>query len=167
MARPSASPGMTLVELLVVIAIIGAMIISVGLSIGLAGDRGAKSEAVRLATALESFSLQARSSGRTLAWSHSGATYRFWQRDTDGGWLVLSGSPDFAQRQLPAGTRITTVTVDGQELAADQRLVFSLTPPLFQIALGEGDQAYRLNASPSGRVRVESVTRTAEKAAFQ
>ncbi len=167
MARPGASPGMTLVELLVVIAIIGAMIISVGLSIGLAGDRGVKYEAERLATTLESFALQARSSGRTLAWSHSGPIYRFWQRDTDGGWLLLTGNSDFAQRQLPSGMRITLVSVDGQALASDQRLVFSLTPPLFQIVMVEGDQAYRLNASPAGRILVEPVARQAETAAFR
>jgi general secretion pathway protein H len=154
--RSAGNRGMTLVELLVVIAIIGVMAVGVGLTIGAVVDRGARDEATRLAAVLESFSVQARSSGRPLAWSHSGDRYRFWQRDTEGRWSAVAGDRDFGPRQLPASARISRVELDGQVLTADQKLVFSLTPPLFRITLGEGEATYRVRGSPSGRVQVES-----------
>lgn len=151
------SRGMTLIELLVVIVILGALTAGVGFSFGFARDRGAKEEAERLAMGLESFSLTARTTGKKLAWSYDKGGYRYWQRDGEGTWTVLSAG-DFVPRPLPAGVQVAAVLWDGQDLEAEHRAVFGITPPLFRIELLAENHRFRIQGTPTGQVTARRET---------
>ncbi len=144
---------MTLLELLVVIVIIAVLLVGVGLSVGSSGRGTVKEEAERLAMSLETVALSARTSAKKYAWSHSVDAYQFWEQAADGEWTVITQNSDFRARKLPDAIRFADVFWEGQAILPGQRIVFSMMPPVLNIAILGTDARYRVLASPAGSIR--------------
>ena len=88
--------------------------------------------------------------------SRGGEDWRLaWRGDRLRLWRPSVATADQAERavELPSGTAIRSLTVDGQPWPADQALALTgfSTPPLrLELAVGEG--AATLRSSPTGRV---------------
>jgi type II secretion system protein H len=117
--------GFTLLELLVVL-----VIISIGIStvvIALQPDtRGmVREEGDRLAALLGLASEESALGGTTLAWVGREDGYEFQSRElTDLGpdWQVVRGDDLLHPRQLPNGTTIRSIEVDGKAVALGERV---------------------------------------------
>jgi general secretion pathway protein H len=117
--------GFTLIELLVVLFIIGVV---AGLAVVqfMPDDRAVlREEAERLALLLENAGLEARASGRSLAWSSEGHGYQFWKKNDYGDWVCIEDDAAFRPRTLPDGISINTVKVEGQPLQPGERIPLS------------------------------------------
>lgn len=117
--------GFTLIELLVVIVVMG---IAMGLvMVQLMPDHRAplRDEAGRLALLLENAGLEARASGRSLAWSGAKNTYQFYQKNKYGDWVVTDDNSPFRPRTLPKGVNINQVSVEDQPLKQGEYVVLS------------------------------------------
>lgn len=141
--RRTADRGFTLIELLVVL-----IIISVGLSVAVIALRPdsravVRQEGERLAVLLELASEESGVNGMPLAWAGTENGYEFHARElTDQGpdWIVIRGDDLLHPRELPTGTTILGIRLDGQILAFGQRVPLGnqTTHKLsVEIALGE------------------------------
>jgi general secretion pathway protein H len=128
--NPSLSPspfpllqqGFTLIELLVVLVVMG---IALGLVVVqlMPDDRATlREEAQRLALLLENAGLEARASGRPLAWSAEKNGYRFWNKNDYGDWVRIENDAAFRPRILPDAMHIAEVTVEMQRLQPGEQL---------------------------------------------
>lgn len=123
--RRTVDRGFTLIELLVVL-----VIISAGLSVAVIALRPdsravVNQEGDRLATLLGLASEESSVNGMPLAWIGNENSYEFQARElTDQGpdWIVVRGDDLLRPRQLPTGTTIRSILVDGQPLAFGQRV---------------------------------------------
>jgi general secretion pathway protein H len=127
----TASHGFTLIELLVVMVIMGIALGAVVLQL-LPDERAIlREEAQRLALLLENAGLEARASGRSLAWTfdqnnaNERDTYRFWHKNEYSDWVKIGHDPVFRARALADGVRITQVSIENQPLPAGEYLVLS------------------------------------------
>lgn len=151
---PTLPRGFTLIELLVVLVIIG---IALGLvMVQLMPDRRAqlREESERLALLLENAGMEARASGRSLAWSGSGNHYRFWRKNQYGDWVRIDDDSPFRPRDLPAGLSIGEVSVEEQlikpeELVRFDAATFALP---FRIQLGSADGRANVTGKSTGDV---------------
>lgn len=149
--------GFTLVELLVVLLVIG---IALGMvTVQLMPDERAvlREEAERLALLLENAGLEARASGRSLAWSGEQAHYRFWNKNDYNDWRRIESDGALRPRDLPQGIGIGTVTVEDQPIEPGGYLSLSASGFAlpFRIQLrGESGSAAVVGKS-TGRVSVE------------
>jgi prepilin-type N-terminal cleavage/methylation domain-containing protein len=117
--------GFTLLEMLLAL-----VIIAVGISmavIALRPDpRGVvREEGDRLAALLGLASEESSAGGMPLAWVGREGGYEFQARElTDGGpdWVVVRGDDLLHPRELPTGTSILSIQVDGQTLEFGQRV---------------------------------------------
>lgn len=73
-------------------------------------------EAQRLALLLENAGMEARASGRPLAWSAEKNAYRFWKKNDYGEWVRLEDDGIYRSRTLPDGLGIAEVSVETQPL---------------------------------------------------
>jgi general secretion pathway protein H len=111
--------GFTLVELLVVLVVMGIALSMV--MVQLMPDRQAplRDEAARLALLLENAGLEARASGRMLAWSGEKNSYRFFAKKNINiykDWVRIDDDSLFRPRILPEGVNIGEVSVEEQVL---------------------------------------------------
>jgi general secretion pathway protein H len=117
--------GFTLIELLVVMVVMG---VALGLvMVQLMPDQRAplREEAGRLALLLENAALEARASGRSLAWSGEKNSYRFLSRNEYGDWVRIDDDTSFRPRTLPQGVGIGEVSVEEQPLKAGEYVLLS------------------------------------------
>ncbi len=98
--------GFTLIELLVVLVVMG---VALGLvAVQLMPDNRAilREEAQRLALLVENAGMEARVSGRPLAWSGEKNSYRFWKKNDYADWVRIEDAAAFRARTLPEGMHI-------------------------------------------------------------
>lgn len=117
--------GFTLIELLVVMLVMG---IAMGLVVvQLMPDHRAplREEAGRLALLLENAGLEARASGRSLAWSGDKNNYRFLSKNEYGDWVRIDDDSSFRPRTLPEGVNIGEVSVEEQALKPGEYVLLS------------------------------------------
>ena len=145
--------GFTLIELLVVLVVIG---VSLGLvMVQLLPDRSGplREESARLALLLENAGLEARASGRSLAWSGEKGNYRFSSKNAYGDWVRIDDGSVFRPRTLPGGINITEVTVEEQVVKQGEYILLSahsFAVP-FRIRLSSGLGGEFMSASVTGK----------------
>jgi general secretion pathway protein H len=121
----SSQRGFTLIELLVVLVVMG---VAMGLvMVQLMPDRNAplREEAARLALLLENAGLEARASGRSLAWSGEQNSYRFFSKNSYGDWVRIVDDSSFRPRTLPEGVNVGEVSVEEQPLKPGEFVLLS------------------------------------------
>ncbi len=147
-------PGFTLIELLVVLVVMG---IALGMvAVQLMPDHRAvlREEAQRLALLLGNAGMEARASGRPLAWSAEKNGYRFWKKNDYGEWVRLEDDSMFRPHALPDGLGIAEVSVEEQPLKPGEQMslnAFSFTLP-FRIRLTGEHAAASVIGSSTGAV---------------
>lgn len=156
--------GFTLVELLVALVVMG---IALGLVVPqLMPDERSQlnDEARRLALLLENAGLQARASGRTMAWNSDGQHYRFWRKNDYGDWVRIEDDPSFRARNLPAGIRIASVEVAGLPLSSGEYLALSANSFAlpFRIDLVTGSISASVHGESTGNVTAKIGDRDAQ-----
>lgn len=118
--------GFTLIELLVVLVVMG---VALGLvMVQLMPDRQAplREEAARLALLLENAGLEARASGRSLAWSGEKNSYHFLrQKDEYNDWVRIVDDTSFRPRTLPEGVFVGEISVEEQPLKPGEFVLLS------------------------------------------
>ena len=141
--KQSLERGFTLIELMVVM-----VIIAVGIGVAVIALRPdnqgvVRQEGDRLAVLLGLANEESGVNGMPLAWIGNESGYEFQARElTDQGpdWTVVRGDDLLHPRQLPTGTYIRSIQVDGQALGFGQRVPLGnqATHDLsVEIALGE------------------------------
>ncbi|MBI3903316.1 MAG: prepilin-type N-terminal cleavage/methylation domain-containing protein [Nitrosomonadales bacterium] len=146
--------GFTLIELLVVLVITG---IALGVAVVqlMPDDRATlREEAQRLALLLENAGMEARASGRPLAWSAENDGYRFWKKNDYGDWVGLDDDAIFRPRSLPAGLHIAEVSVEAQALKPGAQMplsAWSFAPP-FSIRMHGEHASANIAGSSTGAV---------------
>lgn len=73
-----------------------------------------RDEASRLALLLENAGLEARASGRSMAWSGEKNNYRFLIKNEYGDWVRIDDGASFRPRTLPEGVNVGEVSVEEQ-----------------------------------------------------
>ena len=150
-----ASRGFTLIELLVALVIIG---LFSGLISGIMQpDERAllQVEAERLAQLLDLAGTDARMSGKSIAWTADGASYRFWSYRTGTGWSEIRNNDLFRQRTLPQGMKIGSMLIEAFPVGNLMRLEFNShgSMPAYAIKISLGAERYTVEGSPVGDVR--------------
>jgi len=84
-----------------------------------------RDEAARLALLLENAGLEARASGRSLAWTGEKNSYRFFNRNEYGDWVRIVDDTAFRPRTLPEGVNVGEVSVEEQPLKPGEYVVLS------------------------------------------
>jgi len=145
--------GFTLIELLVVLLIMG---LCAGLAVAIArpDERALLGvEAERLAQLLDLAAVEARLTGKPVAWSAQATEYRFWRWREDAGW---SDARDDAlrPRTLPAGMTISDLRIEAVP-SAGLRLEFNPYSALaYELRMSLGATQLAVVASPLGEVRI-------------
>lgn len=164
--RISVQRGFTLIELLVVLVVMG---IALGLVVAqLMPDKQAslREEAARLALLLENAGMEARASGRSMAWSGDKNAYRFFSKNEYGDWVRIVDDSPFRPRTMSDGVGVGAITVEDQPLRPGEYVILSahaFAAP-FRIRLSHeygtasvigkstGDVTYQLD-QPAGNVQ--------------
>jgi general secretion pathway protein H len=149
--------GFTLVELLVVLVVMG---IALGIVVVqlMPDDRAAlREEAARLALLLENAGLEARSSGRSMAWSAENNGYLFWKKNNYNDWARIEDDSMFRPRKLPEGTRIGEITLEDQPLKPGEQIALSASAyaPPFRIKISNATASATINGKSTGEVIVQ------------
>ena len=152
--------GFTLVEMLVVLMIMGIFLGLVSVNIAPSERDVLRVEAERLAQVLDLAAEEARTTGKSIAWTAEDSGYRFWRRGSDSQWSEIRDSDLLRPRKLSPGMGIADLRVEGMRTPAVKRLEF---PPggamlAFTIDLVLGAERYSVAASPVGELRVTAGT---------
>jgi general secretion pathway protein H len=113
-------------------------------------------EAERLAQLLDLAAVEARLTGKPIAWTVEGAQYRFWRWRDDAGWSEAR-EDSLRARRLPAGMAISELRIEAMRPQAGMRLEFVAQGSVaydFQMSLGAA--RYSVAASPVGDVRIHA-----------
>lgn len=148
--------GFTLIEVLVTLVIMG---LFVGLvTVIIRPDERAllRAEAERLAQLLDLAGIEARISGKPIAWTADGPGYRFWRYRENTGWLEIRGNELLRARTLPQGMTIASLLIETMRARDAMRLEFSPqgSTMAYAIKLALGAEYYTVAGSPVGEVRV-------------
>ena len=117
--------GFTLIELLVVLIVMGVAMGMVMLQLMPDKNAALREEAGRLSLLLENAGLEARASGRSLAWSGEGSRYRFLAKNEYGDWVRIDDESVFRPRILPEGVNVGGISVEGQALKEGEFVLLS------------------------------------------
>jgi general secretion pathway protein H len=159
--------GFTLVELLVVLVVMG---IALGMVVvQLMPDKQAplRDEAARLSLLLENAGLEARASGRSLAWSGEKNQYRFSSKNDYGDWVRIVDDSPFRPRTMPEGVNIGEVSVEGLPLKQEEYILLSANTYAapFRIHLTSEYGGASVNGKSTGDVLFTLDSQTADKTA--
>lgn len=153
--------GFTLIEMLVVVLIMG-LFVGLVSAITRPDDRGLLHvEAERLAQLLDFAAVESRLTGKSIAWTSDGSSYRFWRLHEDSGWSEVHDNDLLRMRTLPQGMTIAELRVETARPHDVMRLEFvPYVPTLaFTVEMSLGAERYTVAASPIGDVRVLSSAR--------
>jgi general secretion pathway protein H len=150
--------GFTLVELLVVLVVMGIALAIVVPQLMPDDRTSLREEAARLALLLENAGLEARSSGRSMAWTSGNTGYLFWRKNDYNDWARVEDDTPFRPRTLPEGTHIGEVTVDNQLLKPGEPLALSASAfaPPFRIRLNNASAGTTVIGKSTGEVIVQA-----------
>jgi len=154
--RPTAgrARGFTLIEIMIAISI--AAVLSATLMLVAMPDEATRAheDARRLAALLELASTEARTSGRSLAWSPESGGYSFWQLGEDGEWVRFPETSIYRQRSFGAQTAWRAVLVDARELPPGERIAFPHygSQALIEATIAGGRARFTLRGSILGRI---------------
>lgn len=122
---PSRQPGFTLIELLVVLVVMGVVLGLAMVQMMPDKDASLRDEGLKLALLLESAGMEARASGRPLAWSGEKNNYRFLRKNNYGDWTRIDDDTLFRPRTMTEGVNLGEIKVEGQSLKRGELLLFS------------------------------------------
>ncbi len=154
----NAQGGLTLIEMMVVLVVMGIVLGMAAVQFMPDEREVLRQEAQRLALLLENAGMEARASGRSLAWSPEAHGYGFWTRNDFGDWVRIENDEEFRARIFPEHVHIASVTVESQPLQPGARLLLSaasFTLP-FQIILVNANAKAGVVGGSTGSVTVES-----------
>ena len=143
-----------MIELLVVLLIMG-LVVGLASVIVSPDDRGLlRVEAERLAQVLDLAAAEARLTGRSLAWTGEGSSYRFWRMSGEADWSEVVDSDELRARTLPQGMRISGLRVEDIPAREIMRLEFApyAEPAAFGIELSLDRARYTVAGSPIGEL---------------
>lgn len=154
---PKRSSGFTLIELLVVLVIMGLFAGLVSTLVRPDERTLLRVEAERLARLLDLASTEASISGKAVAWTADGGSYRFWQY-RDAGWQEIHGDSLLHPRTLPESMAIEALTIETVPVQGIMRLEFSYygSVPAYAIRMGMGAERYWVTGSPIGDIRASA-----------
>jgi len=150
--------GFTLIELLVVLVVMGIALSIVVVQL-MPDDRAIlREEATRLALLLENAGLEARSSGRSMAWSSEKTRYVFWKKNNYNDWSRIEDDSIFRSRPLPEGMQINAATVDERPLKQGEKLALSTSAfaPPFRIHMSYATASTNVIGKSTGEVMVQA-----------
>ena len=108
------------------------MLIVMGVAMGmvmvqLMPDKNAplREEAARLSLLLENAGLEARASGRSIAWSGEKSGYRFFNQNEYHDWVRIDDGSIFRPRNLPEGVYIGEISVEEQPVKPGEFVLLS------------------------------------------
>ena len=153
----TARSGFTLVEILVVLLLLGIMASVVAVRAEQDQRRILQREATRFAASLEQAIAMAQYQAVTLGVSAQGSTYRFWRRDGDGQWHVITATEPLAPHMLPDGFDARPQHYAGASVARDAILPLRASGrnEPFDLVLATRDWLARIRADPLNRVRID------------
>ncbi len=148
--------GFTLLEMLVALVVAGIMLTVVTLNLMPSAQSVLRDESRRLAFLLENGAMASQAGGRSLAWSGSGNSYRFWNRTREGEWLRIERDDLLHPRTLPQDVRIGEVSFDGRRMEPGALLMLSpeLASKRFKVELRSGDLNSGIVGDGLGKVEV-------------
>ena len=117
-----------------------------------------REEAARLALLLENAGLEARSSGRSMAWSSENTRYLFWRKNDYNDWARIQDDTPFRPRILPEGMQIGEITLDGQLVKPGEQLALSASAYAlpFRIRISFASAGTTVIGKSTGEVIVQS-----------
>jgi general secretion pathway protein H len=150
--------GFTLLELLVTLVV---MSIAIGLAmLNIMPDERSqlRTETERLALLLENAGLEARISGRPIAWSSTKSGYQFWRKNDYNDWVRTEEAGAFRSRKLPEGMTISEVIVEDQPLKRDDLLSFSTSvlPQPYDIRMNYGSVTLHIIGKSTGEISIQN-----------
>lgn len=159
--RSGRACGFTLIEMLVVLLLLGIAAALVTVSIDRDDRRLLQKEATRFAGALEQASASAQWQAITLGVSAEGGTYRFWRRDADGQWHVITQDEVLAPRALPQGLEIHPQHYAGALVPGNAILPFRASGrnEPYDVAITTRDWIARIASDPLNRVSFDIAPR--------
>lgn len=150
--------GFTLVELLVVLVVMGIALGMVVVQLMPDEQSVLREEASRLALLLENAGLEARSSGRSMAWSSEKTRYLFWKKNNYSDWVRIEDDTSFRPRNLPEGMQINEISREGQFIKHGEQLALSASSfaPPFRIRMNYRSASVNVIGKSTGEVLVSS-----------
>jgi general secretion pathway protein H len=157
--KPGRQSGFTLLELLITLVVMSIAISLVMVNIMPDSRAQLRDEAERLALLLENAGLEARISGKALAWSSTTSGFRFWRRNDYNDWVHIDENSPFRARELPEGMTIAEVRVEEQPLKGDDLLVFSasVSPQPYDIRLNFAAHSLFISARSNGDISIQNI----------
>ena len=149
--------GFTLIELLVALVVMGIALGMVVVQL-MPDDRAIlREEAQRLALLLENAGMEARASGRSLAWSSETNGYSFWKKNDYADWVRIENDAVFRLRLLPEKIRIVDASVEARHLKPGEHLALSANSFAlpFRIILASDRARANVIGSSTGAVTVQ------------
>ncbi len=113
-----------------------------------------KDESQRLAFLMENGAMASQAGGQSLAWSGSGASYRFWKRTKEGEWARIERDNLLHPRALPEGMYIGEVSLDGRRLEPGALVILSpeLVARNFRVSLHSAELLSEVVGNGLGKV---------------
>jgi general secretion pathway protein H len=150
-----ADGGFTLIEVLVALVIIGLFAGLISTIVRPDERTLLRVEAERLAQLLDLAGTEARMSGRSLAWTTDGASYRFLRSQRGAGWSEIRNNDLFRERTFPQGMKIAGMRIEMSPADDFMRLEFKPhgSMPAYAIKISFGKERYTVAGSPVGDVQ--------------